>query len=221
MKRTDDSALPGENKTSRAAAKAERRQNLIEATITSIARYGLSGTTLARVTEIAGVSMGLVNFHFETKERLLEAVLTHLADDQRTFWHRRNQDASLSTADRLMAIIDSRFHGRVSDRRSLAIWFAFWGDASAREIYRRVVGGVDEEILEATVAILTLMVQEGGYTNLDPLETALAMEAMYDGLRLNMLLYPEEFNSLNSRARALDFVAAILPCHFNATRGRS
>jgi TetR/AcrR family transcriptional regulator, transcriptional repressor of bet genes len=207
-------------KNGRAAAKAERRLDLINATVTSIAKYGLSGTTLARVTEIAGTSVGLANFHFASKERLFEAVLTHLADEQRAIWQNHNPDASLSTADRLMAIIDSRFHSRICDRKKLAIWFAFYGDAGARDIYRKVVGDLDDELLDATVAILTLMIDEGNYTGIDPMETALAMEAMYDGLWLNMLLYPSDFKRLDCRARALDFVAAILPCHFHTTRGK-
>ncbi len=218
----DKDNLTGEPlRTSRAAAKAERRLDLIDATITSIATYGLSGTTLARVTEIAGTSIGLANFHFESKERLFEAVLTHLAEEQKSIWQNRNLDASLSSADRLMAIIDSRFHSRICDRRKLAIWFAFYGDAGARDIYRRVVGDLDDAFLDATVAILKLMIDEGGYTGIDPMETALAMEAMYDGLWLNMLLYPDEFRRLDCRARALDFTAALLPRHFHATRGKA
>jgi TetR/AcrR family transcriptional repressor of bet genes len=210
----DDGNAPDAPKTSRAAAKAERRLHLIDATITSIATYGLTGTTLARVTEIAGTSVGLANFHFESKERLFEAVLAHLAEEQRTLWQNRNLDASLSSADRLMAIIDSRFHSRICDRRKLAIWFAVWGDASARDTYRQIVGELDDELLAATVAILKLMIVEGGYAGLDPMETALALEAMYDGFWLNMLLYPDEFKRLDCRARTLSFVAAILPRHF-------
>jgi TetR/AcrR family transcriptional regulator, transcriptional repressor of bet genes len=126
----------------------------------------------------------------------------------------------LTTTERLLAIVDSRFHSRICERRKLAIWFAFYGDASAREIYRKVVGDVDDERLEATVAILKVMIDEGGYTGIDPHETALGLEAMYDGLWLNMLLYPAEFGRLKCRARALDFIAAILPQHFATTEKR-
>ncbi len=83
----------------------------------------------SRLTDIAGTSFGLASFHFETKERLFETVLMHLAEEHRVFWQNRYLDASLSRTDRLMAIIDSRFHSRISDRKKLAIWFAFWGDA--------------------------------------------------------------------------------------------
>lgn len=206
--------------TGRAAAKAERRQQLIEATILSIARHGLSGTTIAKVSEIAGTSVGLANFHFETKERLFESVLRHLADEERVLWQERTQDPAASPADRLMAIVDSRFDARICDRRKLAIWFAFWGDASARAIYRRVLSDVDDERLEASVAILTTLCAQTGRSGLDPTGTVLAMESLYDGLWLNMLLYPSDFRRLDCRDKALDYIAALFPEHFVA-RSRS
>jgi TetR/AcrR family transcriptional regulator, transcriptional repressor of bet genes len=207
---------PRPARTSRAEAKAERRQQLIEATIDSIARFGLTGTTMGKVTELAGVSLGLANFHFESKDRLFEAMLRHLAAEQRALWQSRAQDPGLSSRELLLAIVESRFHASICARKKLAVWFAFYGDASARETYRRAVGDVDDERLEATVAIFTEMIAEAGYTHLDPDEAALSVEALYDGLWLNMLLYPTVFRRSTCRARALNLVAALFPRHFTA-----
>jgi TetR/AcrR family transcriptional regulator, transcriptional repressor of bet genes len=214
VRQQDESTAPEVRKTSRVIAKAARRQALIDATITAIAKFGLSGTTMAKVTDIAGTSIGLANFHFDSKDRLFEATLQFLADEQRSLWQDRNRDAALDYADRLMAIVDSRFHSRICDRKKLAIWFAFYGDASARDTYRKVVGDVDDERLDATVAILTAMIAETGSTGPDPMEAALGMEALYDGLWLNMLLYPTDFRRIACRKRALDHIAALFPGHF-------
>ncbi len=221
MNRENHRPDPEMQKTTRAAAKAERRQQLIDATILAIARHGISGTTMAKVSEIAGTSIGLANFHFDSKERLFEATLQVLADEQRALWQRRNLDPSLSMAERLMAIVDSRFHPRICDRRKLAIWFAFYGDAGAREIYRRVLSGVDDERLEATVAILDAICSETGQDGIDPMETALGMEAFYDGLWLNMLLYPSDFKRVACREKALDYIAALFPAQFSDRKGRA
>lgn len=221
MNRDTDTPAREAPKTARAAAKAERRLQLIDATIACIARHGISGTTMARVSDIAGTSIGLANFHFDSKERLFEAALQVLADEQRVLWQTRNLDASLSMAERLMAIVDSRFHPRICDRRKLAIWFAFYGDAGARDIYRRVLSGVDDERLEATVAILAALCAETGQNGIDPEETALGMEAFYDGLWLNMLLYPSDFKRLACREKALDYIAALFPAQFSDRIGRA
>lgn len=214
LKPNVDATVPRAPKQTRAAAKAERRQHLIDATITAIVKFGLSGTTIARVTEIAGTSVGLANFHFESKDRLLEATLKFLADEQRDQWQRRNLDPSLTNIERLLTIADSRFQTRICNRRKLAVWFAFHGDAGARATYRKIVGDVDDERLEATVTILTALIAEGGYTDLDPLETALSIEALYDGLWLNMLLYPTDFKRIGCRKNAFRVLAALFPKHF-------
>jgi len=46
----------------------ERRNLLIDATITAIAEFGLSKLTLAKISSIAGLTAGTVNFHFDSKE---------------------------------------------------------------------------------------------------------------------------------------------------------
>jgi TetR/AcrR family transcriptional repressor of bet genes len=202
----------------RSQAKAERRLQLIEATIDCIAKFGLSGTTMAKVTELAGVSVGLANFHFDTKERLFKAVLQHLADEQRALWQSRLQGPDRPSADLLQAIVESRFHPAICARRKLAVWFAFYGDASAREIYRRAVGDMDDERLEASAAVIDEMVAEAGYSGIDPVETVLTTEAMWDGLWLNMLLYPGEFRRAACRDRAMQMIATLFPRHFDARR---
>lgn len=212
--RPDDAGTAGPS--SRAQAKAERRQQLIDATIMSISQHGLSGTTLAKVSMIAGTSVGLANFHFESKENLFEETLRHLARQQRDVWKAHVTQPGRSAADRLLAIVDSQFDPRICDRRKLSIWFAFWGDAGAREIYRRAVADIDDERLRATVDCLTALSAETGNTTLDPMQTALGLEALFDGLWLNMLLYPVEFGRVESRARALVQLAALFPTAFPA-----
>ena len=56
---------------SRSATRALRRQQLIQSTIESIARRGFADTTLANVAAGAGLSRGIVNFHFRSKDQLL------------------------------------------------------------------------------------------------------------------------------------------------------
>ena len=51
-----------------------RRTELSQAAFEAVIRYGLRGTTLEKVGEIAGVSKGVVLHHFKDKSALLEAV---------------------------------------------------------------------------------------------------------------------------------------------------
>ena len=57
------SKLPGEGRH-----RSARRQELIDAAITSIAEHGLARTTVARVAEAAGLSQGILSFYFDGKQ---------------------------------------------------------------------------------------------------------------------------------------------------------
>ena len=70
----------------RKAPKETRRLQLIEATIDSLAKRGYAETTMADVTEGAGLSRGIVNFHFESKEKLLVATLQHMYEEYAAHW---------------------------------------------------------------------------------------------------------------------------------------
>ena len=56
-------------------SKEERQHQLIQATIRSVAQNGLSDTTMATVSSEAGLSQGIINLHFQSKERLLVETL--------------------------------------------------------------------------------------------------------------------------------------------------
>ena len=57
---------------------AATRRRLIEAAAGLFAERGYAASTVAAIGERAGVSRGLVNFHFTTKENLLHAVIEQL-----------------------------------------------------------------------------------------------------------------------------------------------
>ena len=70
-----------------------RREQLIEATIDTIAKHGFRKTTLSQVAKRAKLSQGNVNFYFKTKDGLLLETLRLLADSpQEGTLARRNQE---------------------------------------------------------------------------------------------------------------------------------
>ena len=74
--------------TKRTATREKRRQQLIDATVKCIARKGMGSTTLGDVASEAGLSQGIVNLHFESKENLLNETLTSIADEYKTQFNR-------------------------------------------------------------------------------------------------------------------------------------
>ncbi|MDI9915363.1 TetR/AcrR family transcriptional regulator [Rhodococcus sp. IEGM 1379] len=56
------------------------RSALIDATVTVLAAEGYKAASMSRIQEIAGVSRGLIGYHFGSKLQLMEAVVEHVRD---------------------------------------------------------------------------------------------------------------------------------------------
>ena len=60
----------------------DTRARLLAATLDCLVEHGYAGTTTQRVQDRAGLSRGALLHHFATKEALLVAAVTHVADAQ-------------------------------------------------------------------------------------------------------------------------------------------
>lgn len=65
-------------KTFQRLALDDRRRSLMEATLTCIARHGLHGATVRRITEEAGVTVGLVRHYFGNKDDMIRNAYAYL-----------------------------------------------------------------------------------------------------------------------------------------------
>ena len=60
--------------------KDTRKQQLIEATMHSIAELGMQNTTIVSISKRAGMSSGIISHYFGGKQGLIEAALRYLLD---------------------------------------------------------------------------------------------------------------------------------------------
>lgn len=205
----------GDKRPRRTETKEVRRQQLIDATIRSIAKHGIGGTTMSTVTDIAGLSLGIVNFHFQSKQKLLEETLIYLAREHHHQWFKAYNDAGLSSIAKLMAIVDAHFHPRICSRQKLAVWYAFYGEAGRREVYRKLIEDIDIERFDLSLRLCEKIAQEGRYHAIPPRQIANLLEALYDGIWLELLTYPESYTRKNARDQIRAFLATVYPDHLD------
>ncbi|MEM9097587.1 MAG: TetR family transcriptional regulator C-terminal domain-containing protein [Pseudomonadota bacterium] len=202
-------------KRPRTASREVRRQQLIEATIASIAEHGISGTTMATVTGRAKLSMGIVSFHFQSKENLFKETLTYLAEEHRACWLRALETCDQSPVGKLVAITEAHFDPQVCSTERIAVWFAFFGEMRYRKTYREKVTRFDRErqkLTEAFCAELARAEEPG----LDPAAIAEAIESFADGLWLNIMMYPECLTPESAREHLRDYLTWTFPNSFAA-----
>jgi AcrR family transcriptional regulator len=188
MKAVSAAAESGDgDKRGRKASKETRRQQLVEATIDSLAKRGYSETTLADVADGAGLSRGIVNFHFESKEKLLIATLQFMADEYAAHWNAALEKAGEATSAKLWALVAADFDRKICTKRKLAAWCAFWGEAKSRPTYQALCGARDVKYQDLFVALCTELKVEASYTY-DAEVTALGLCAMMEGLWLRLMM---------------------------------
>lgn len=199
----------------RKASKAMRREQLIEATIDTLAAKGYASTTLADVAKAAGLSGGIVNFHFETKDKLLAETLRHLALEYRTNWRSAVAMAGPAPAERLKALLAADFNEVVCTPRVLAAWCAFWAEAQSRPTYLEHCSANDEEYQRIITEFVAELAAEVGYP-LAPAPIARALEAMMGGLWLDLLTTQAPFSRQEALETMFAVLAALFPRHYAA-----
>lgn len=194
----------------RRETKELRRRQLIDATLDSLACHGHSQTTMAIVAKGAGLSQGIVNFHFDSKEKLLVETLRHLSDEYRAHWRAALEAAGPSAAHRMRALVGADFDRKVCTQRKLAAWCAFWGEAQSRPTYKEYCGANDRAY-QATVVELCRDLATDGHS---PERLARGLVCALEGLWLNLMMRPRDLTREEAHASALGLIAAMFPRHF-------
>ncbi len=163
----------------RKAPREHRQQQIIDATLQTIARQGMADITLSEIAKAAGVSHGLVNFHFETKEKLLAATLQYISDEYTAAWMAEVARAGPDPALRLDAIVTADLGEAIYTPDKIAAWCAFWGEAKTRPVYRDIRAPVERHYEETITAMCEALNREGGYTH-DPSRVAHVIHSLID-----------------------------------------
>ena len=210
MNATD--AAPAQRK----APKEVRRHQLIEATIDTLARKGYSALTLADVAKTARLSVGIVNFHFDTKEKLLVETLKYLAEQYRDNWNRALKAGGTTSAAKLASLMAGDFNEKVCTPRTLAAWCAFWAEAQSRPTYQEHCSSNDAAYTRPpSSSLCTDIIREGRYPY-DAGRIARALDALLEGLWLDLMTMARPYSRQEAISTVRASLAALFPRHFTA-----
>lgn len=204
------------NKNRRALPKEVRKEQLIQATIKCIAKHGLSGVTMARVTQEAGLSLGIANLHFKSKEKLLletlQSVTAEYAAGQTAILE---SDDFSSTAARIEAILAFDFNPTVTEKNKLAVWFAFLGEAKSRPTYQRACSRQDSASEARITTLFQSALDEAHDKHADAGLIAAGYIALVDGLWLNALVDPRRLPWKKAYRAARHYLTTAFPKHID------
>tara|TARA_R110000737_G_scaffold18734_1_gene36779 strand:+ start:96 stop:719 length:624 start_codon:yes stop_codon:yes gene_type:complete len=105
-----------------------RRQQLIDATIESVAEFGLQATTINRISKKAGLSSGIISHYFAGKQGLIEATVRYLLSNLKKVLI-EGLTPTTTPEQRLMLIIEANFSRLQQQSETTKTWLSFWSQS--------------------------------------------------------------------------------------------
>ena len=182
-----------------------RRQQLIDATIESVAQKGLQATTINSISKNAGMSSGIISHYFGGKQGLIEAtvryLLSNLKDDLIS-----KVDEKTTPTQRLMFIVESNFALVQQRKDTTRTWLSFWAQSMHdKELHR--LQNVNSKRLQSNLTVSFKQLMPLAQANLAAELTA----AMIDGLWLRAVLSQSDENQFkHSESLAKNYVHSLI-----------
>lgn len=166
---------PGRTRTS---IEKIRRRELVDAAYLTFLDHGLGGMTMARIGERAGMSHGIVNYYFKSKDELLSAVVR-----KAMFVIMSETIRLLKTAPtprkRLSAVVQANFPNGVFTRDIARAWVSFYAAIGQQREFERLQTAVDRRLQSNLLHSLKQLVSES-----DARRIATGVAVWIDGLWL-------------------------------------
>jgi len=191
-----------------------RREQLIEATISTIAQRGFSRTTVAHVAQKAKLSQGVVNFYFKTKEGLLFETLRYLSNQYNMAWENALQHVGGDPVAGLEAIVELDLSAGICDRRKVSVWLAFWAESPGRPKFRSFCREIQRADFEQTSDMCRQIVERGAYHDVEPDDVARNLNAMVLGYWLDIHMNEKNFDRNKAKQACRQYLARMFPDDF-------
>lgn len=115
-----------------------RKQQLIQATLESIAELGLQNTTIITISRRAGMSSGIISHYFAGKQGLIEAALRYLLEQLGKDFGERIKATDGSPRQRLLCIVEANFTEFQRSDLASRTWLSFWARSLHEPGFKRL-----------------------------------------------------------------------------------
>ncbi|MCP4980382.1 MAG: TetR family transcriptional regulator [Gammaproteobacteria bacterium] len=177
----------------------QRRLELMRAGLKCLGKGGMSGFTIDQICKQAGVSRGLINHHFKTKDELLICIYADMTE------HLVQNVHSDDPHQKLVEIVETSFDEHSFNRSNLRAWLSIWGEVANNNTlnhlhqsrYHRYKEGIAEVLREIAATDKPGMVTDS---------VARQLIALIDGLWLEHCLHSESFSLATAKKDCYRFL---------------
>ena len=179
---------------------SDRRNQLIEATITCLMEEGAEGLSSRKICAKAGVSLGLLNHHFASQIELVAATYECVSERYCEALKLRLEAGTSNQQQPIKTLVACAFEEDLMSPKQLRAWVVFWSKTIDSPVMRAAHDAINERLHALLIDVLTRSLANQSEQQLSVL--ALEYSALLDGLWLDW--------SLNGSNQTPDYWQAIL-----------
>jgi TetR/AcrR family transcriptional repressor of bet genes len=187
----------------------KRREQLLDATLRSIANNGLAKTTLATVATEAGLSQGVAVFYFKSKTGLLTEALRAKYQKYERNWTKAIDANKGDPSEQLVSLIKADFAPEICNAESLAIWYSFWGEQNFTTEFAEVTNEFDNRRADAMVMVCRNLID--GISDEEANRIAEWIDTMIDGFWLRLHVNADVYTREGATSEILKLVERLIP----------
>jgi TetR/AcrR family fatty acid metabolism transcriptional regulator len=183
-----------------------RRRQIIDTAIETIATQGLSQASLAEIARAAGISKGVISYHFSSKDALIEEILRSLLRRPAEFIKER-VSGHAAALDKLRAYVEANLDFMEAHRNHYVALVDLWGRRSDSMDHAQF----NAEAYEPSRHYLARILEEGrerGELRQVPVQTTASLiQGAIDGVMLQWVFDENAVDLDVCRAELVDMIA--------------
>lgn len=189
----------------------QRQAELISATLTCLRNEGYKGLSIRKIADTAQVSVGLINHHFGSLEKLVSVAYESMAGDILMSLKQMSESGHEDADKRIALFIEESFNPSLLDPDLLNAWIVFWGMTRYSPEIDKTHSLTYAKYLEFISALLTDVWNKEQRGECDIRLASISFSSLLDGLWVE--------SCLNSNVFKADDAIAICNAWVKAFRG--
>lgn len=201
------------SKNQRLVSKKNSNLKLISSTIKNLSKKGINDLTMYDVSQGAGLSQGIVNFHFKSKELLLIETLKFISNEYLASFEKYISKAGDDPKKKIINMIENDFSPKICTPEKISVWFTFLSEIKFKPAYRQICRQRDIYYQNITEDIFLELIKIEK-NDLSKKNLSIAFQSLVMGLWLNQLDSPSKFSRLESKKICIDYLKSHFPKQF-------
>ena len=186
---------------SKADVAAERKDQIVRATVECITRFGYHNFSMQDVARAAGVSKGIIHYYFLNKDELMMSVLDKVVGDIE-----RVLSADMETTDdpvkKMEVFIKVCFDIVKNTKEYYQVNMDFWTQINQKPEVRKVISKHYAQFRKTAADVIQSGIDSGAFKTSNAQEHASVVVATIDGISLQWLFDESVFDYENMVAMA-------------------